>query len=251
MIKRIFILLLVFSFILHPLLFDNAFSARDFDGTNDNIQNLNGLSGIDVTTRTVFLWGNPDIVGVTHVMFQTASTFSGGNSADSIIPQSGDVWQYAYRWSSSSGFWNFGTVTADTWTSLGCDYNKSSTTNDPNCYENGTLQTETETSTPAGTAKGGVDSIRMGENVGGGGDFDGREAHFSFWDVALSTNEELALFHGVPPLVIRDQNLQFYYSLDGNNSPENEHVQQALGTVTGATKFAGNPPVMLVENYLS
>ena len=224
--------------------------ARDFDQTNDFVSNPNGVSNIDVSIRTVSVWLNPDDVGVTQTNNSTGSALSAGNSADNLSQESGNVWRYGYRWSNTSGQWDFGTVTANGWTCISVDYNRGSVNNDPNCFEDGILQTETEAAMPDGTAKTGVDSVRFGANVAGAQDFDGQIFGGSFWDVALSASEHLALFHGIPAFVIRNESLQYYYPLDGNNSPENEYVQQANGTLNGTIKATTNPPVELLENYL-
>jgi len=226
--------------------------ARDFDGSNDNVTNNNGVSNIDVAVRTIFCWTNIDSLSSQGgSTFYTGSEMTGGNSADSITFDDGsNLWQYTYRWSSTSGQWRIGTAVVDVWVSLGCDYDRGSVSNDPNIYRDGVLQSETENTTPAGSAKTGVDSIRFGENVGGGGDYNGQTAHGAIWDIALTASEELALFHGVPAFVVRNESLQMYFPLNGNESPEAEYMQQITGSVAGSAKAATSPNVELLENYL-
>jgi len=80
--------------------------------------------------------------------------------------------------------------------------------------------------------------------------FNGEISFAAVWDIALSNNEELILSHGVCPFVVRNEALRMYCPLDGNDSPEANYASTSTGTVTGTTKFAGNPPVELIENYL-
>lgn len=224
--------------------------ARDFNGTNESITNDNGISTIDVSVFTIFNWVNPDTVLANQQLNGTASAISSGNSAATISIRTSSVWQFDYRFSTTTGTWTFGTPTNGSWFAIGVDYDRGLTTNNPNSFENGTLVAESETATPNGTAKSGVDSFTCGENVGLGTDLNGQLAYCCFWDVVLSSNEESALANGVNPFAIRNSNLQYNYPFDGNNSPENEYVQQANGTLKGTTKFSGNPPVELIENYL-
>lgn len=237
---------------LIPLLlcFNPVFGALDFDGANDRVSNGNGVSNIDTASKTMLVWVNPTTYEINDNISTDGSALTSGNSAFSITMGASTQYRMDYRWSSATGSWLFGSVTTGSWESLSCDYDRSSDANDPNCYENGSLQSETESGTPSGTAKTGIDSISIGENVAGGGDVDAIISHVVIWDVELSSTEHLVLSRGVNPFVIQNDNLQVYYPLNGNNSPENEYAQSALGTVTGAIKATTNPPVELIENYL-
>ena len=224
--------------------------ARDFDGLNDDLVNDGCVANIDTDIRTIMFWGIPDDTGASEVWYSSGTAVGAGNFRSVISQRNTNVWRYLYNFDVTNGFWEFGTVTTGAWTMISVDYDRTATTNDPICYEDGVLQAETDAAIPADNANTGTDTIVLMATIAQTADVDGKLAHCAFWDAALSANEHAALAHGVNPFAIRSQSQQFYYPINGNDSPESEYVQQATLTVNNATKFAGNPPVELLENYL-
>ncbi len=92
---------------------------------------------------------------------------------------------------------------------------------------------------------------RIGDSTPGNF-MDGELAHGCIWDVTLSQNELDILQRGVNPFIVDNDNLVFYCPVEGNNSPEPDLIAQALKMTVGGTplKFAGDPPVELLENFL-
>ena len=70
----------------------------------------------------------------------------------------------------------------------------------------------------------------------------------------MSADKVSAINNGANPFAFSSGvggNLAFYAPVNGNKSPEDNYAGQTTdGDLTGTTKFAGNPPVDLLENYL-
>lgn len=215
--------------------------ARTTSGTNENLRNNNGISNIDVNAFTMFgkVWVDS---GATGTVYMTASAISSGNSAANFNIKSGQIFRFNYRWSTTQGNWDdsAGGLSTGVWHAIAVAYDRSLTTNDPTVYIDGTKKTVgsglTEATTPAGTAKAGIDSVTMGENVGGGEDFAGRHAERAFWSRILSDDEMYALTAGDYSPDHFNNGLEAYWPIRGNSSPEPELVQGADLTLTGTSK---------------
>jgi len=96
------------------------------------------------------------------------------------------------------------------------------------------------------------EQMTMGERPDGSQDYEGDEAEVCVWAAELSTNEVLILSRGVNPFIVQNSNINGYWPLYGNDSPEPQYKGQTdTGTVTGATKSTGwHPPVEQLENFL-
>ena len=76
-------------------------------------------------------------------------------------------------------------------------------------------------------------------------------AFVSVWNVEIPITHLLAISHGVPAFIINNGSDVLHAPLYGVHSPEiDEAGGNNTGTLTNTTKFAGNPPVELLENYL-
>ena len=147
-----------------------------------------------------------------------------------------------YRWGTNDGKWSIGRPSLNTWSHHCVTYDYGSTSNDPNIYWDGSLQTETETSTPAGTL--GTDAaapIRIGNNAGGNRVWNGDLAEWAVWNAILTQEEATALSKGVCPLLIRPESLVFYAPVFGNQSPEPNLVHANSGTLTGTAASSRHP----------
>lgn len=81
--------------------------------------------------------------------------------------------------------------------------------------------------------------------------FDGKLGFMALWDVALSTDEILALAHGVNPFLIRNANLKANYPFYGNLDPEPDRSRNGFDiTLTSAPPKIASAPVESLENYL-
>lgn len=227
--------------------------ARDFDGTNDNIDKSSGAGVLDVAIRTIFSWINSGSATSVDTIYATGSALSAGNIADNYgVNQTGGAFWYQYGRSVTAGVWEGTTNVLDSaWHACGADYDRGSTGNDATLYVDGSDDSATETTPPDGTAKTGLAAYRFGENVGGGADYNGECSHLAHWNVALSATKQAALGRGVNPFVMENDNLLVYVPLHAaHGSTEPEYKNQLNGTVSGPVKAATNPPVVLLEHYL-
>jgi len=79
---------------------------------------------------------------------------------------------------------------------------------------------------------------------------DGDWAEVAAWSDWLSNAHLDALFHGVPPFVIRPDILLFHAPLHGNLEPEPEYKQTGNGTFTNTPIKANHPPIQLLSRYI-
>jgi hypothetical protein len=111
------------------------------------------------------------------------------------------------------------------------------TTTDRTVYRDGGNSTNNTTSVTVGT----VDTTNIGTRFDGasfGVYLNGQIAEPAVWNVALSAGEIAQLAKGVSPLMVRPEALVAYWPLYGNNSPEDDWINDFDLTVTGATKAA-------------
>ncbi len=198
----------------------------DFDGVNEWLENGNGLAaGADNTETSGFLvveWDALDGMPIT-----TASALSAGNSRMSIkadTPNATGDYRVAfdYRFTTAVGRWvtdddfSFGDRLYIAWS-----YDRTDTTTDPILWisTDGVTVTKytigsnlTENISPAGTATTGTDSIRIGANVAGSNDFDGRAGRMALWTDAHTDARAEALCLGASPLSY-STNLAHYWPL--------------------------------------
>lgn len=94
-------------------------------------------------------------------------------------------------------------------------------------------------------------AVVLGNDAADAWDLNGREFYMAFYNIELGANDLLALAHGVPPLIVRNEGLLGFWPLWGNQSPEPDYKGGAdTGTVTGATRSTPNPAAEHIENYL-
>ena len=212
--------------------------ARDFDGSTDGAEGPN----INPTNYTWIQWLRGDVVPET-VNHQTvlngisdnAWGFSWGHTADNFR-------QAAFHQNSSSAFFKAkltSILSALTW------YNIAGTFGGSNLrvYLAGTEEASdgvTSTKSPTGDL-----AIVKKSNS-----FNGKISYTAIWSVKLTSNQLLAIANGVNPFAIDPSNALRLFPVDGNQSPEPDYINQANVVLDGSTKFSGNPPVELLENYL-
>lgn len=106
--------------------------------------------------------------------------------------------------------------------------------------DGGNKVTDATSSTPTG-----LDATEFGTLNNGGSRsnyFNGLEAEWGVWNVALSDLEFMILAAGISPLLVRPDALVFYAPLMGAYSPEIDLIGHRDLTVTGATA-AVHPPI--------
>lgn len=214
--------------------------ARDFDGTNDRVDFGSDPSIDDWTTLSFAVWIAHD-VAANDALANKGSGLAGNNGwALEVSSASPGVLAFNRSWTTTRGNWTAGSIpTNGTRTHVAVVYDGSLTTNDPEIYVNGVLQTETETATPAGSlGTDGAATLRIGESAGGGTDFDGRHQNVNFANAlfdAAAVNR--AKWWGRPHGGINVYHPFFTTKL------ANEGSATANGTVTGTTVAAFPTPV--------
>lgn len=206
-------------------------------------------SGVVGADGTYFIWINHGGQGAVAVTIQQRDT-------DAFDGQSFITVEVSHK--ISENFYNtayqFGTAPVSTSLTNGniwvaCGYWKSSA--DGKLIVNGS-----EEGTQTGTNRNLVAAIRcsIGYNFRDTNQFfNGKVSHGVIWNTPLLSTSLGALSRGVNPFIIQNENLQHYSPLSGNFSPE-ENWGSSLDkpTLTNApAKFAGNPPVEHLSNYIS
>jgi len=117
-------------------------------------------------------------------------------------------------------------------------------------HDGGTRGTDTDTFT---NAYNNTIATTIGAREAGTDRFcDGKLAYATIWDIDLVANDDVILSRGVNPFLIKNSNIIYFVVVEGNDSPEPNYAEPSATATLTATplKFAGNPPVELLENYL-
>jgi len=172
--------------------------ARDFDGTNDNLINVNGFTGLtNATQLSSGGWYFRRTGAIAMSLMQDASQDGAGNGqliAMDLNGVGGSTYTLSTlaMWSTTIGQWR--TTNADGSLNVRfhycVTYDGGATTNDPLLYVDGTSVSVTETATPVGSlVTSGCDTLKMGERVNGGSDYDGQIQHYFQHTGILSDGE--------------------------------------------------------------
>jgi len=228
--------------------------ARDFDGTDDRLDAGDTAQNDDKTTMTAFIWGNIVSAGTSDKFYEQLNQSSPFNGTQfSISHLDATKWGIDIQddpnrcliyntttniitgsWHSHFGAWEGG--------------------NDVLLYYDDIVQSENPVvvTTPTNTAQP-ARNFAIGANNTGGDALNAKLAYLVLWDVNLTSNEAEILSRGVNPFIVRNSNITLFYPIHGNDDPESQYITQ-IDTATveggGAAKFAGNPPVEHLENYL-
>lgn len=227
---------------------------------NDHIDSANNaVTGIDVGSFSWSCWINLSSIPASSQDFQIithAALIASGNLRANLAvtqPSGTGVAVFSFyegfsgqafsKWTVQTGVANLAT---STWYQIGVDYD-SVAANDPVLVVNGTSRSITEITTPSGTRLTGADSLRIGEDLGGGTDYNGSLAECGFWNRRLSSGEwtNLGTDNGglgyYAPSKI-PSGLVYYIPLISDTT----ETQGATGTLTntGGT-FGTHPPNML------
>ena len=220
--------------------------SRDFDGSTDSALNDNDPAG--ALPITLLCWHNPDIIAAGEIMDITVSTSN--NRYITMTSQDHDTDSTQECSTSARNTQNRNILCAtsiplDTWHVLQGNF-VSSTSRE--AFVDGAADgTNTQTSTyPA------INRIAMGRLMRNSpaSAFDGRIGLCCEWSVDVDDTNTAAMGRGAQPFVIDDANLVFYAPLEGHDSPEVEYISRNNLTLSGTSKFAGNPPIEPLENFL-
>ena len=211
--------------------------ARNFDGTNDNVDFGADASINNYTAFSVVAWVDCQTPG-SNTDFWTSKnggTELGWQTSFQTFTNVCDIYRV---WSTTAGAWSF-PKPANGLHHMAITYDGSSTTNDPTATVDGVAQTITEVAAPVGTI--GDDSghaLRLGENATGGLDFQGRVGWYTYHNEILTAAEiNRARWWGRPK-----GGIKVYHPLV-TDKLANEGTATANGTATGSTMFAMVTPV--------
>lgn len=206
--------------------------ARDFDGTNDEINFGSDASIDDFATKTIAGWVRTDGASGSDVIL-AKSNFD--DWALSLVVLSGEAmpsWQEPFA--TSRGIWdvNVGSgFPSSGFAHVAVVYDRGSPSNDPTLYVNGVSVAFTETLTPVGAWEADAAlNLMAGEYSGGSGDLDGLIGHLVYHDALLDAAAiNRARFWGRP-----HGGMKVYHPL-WSTKLANEGTAVADGTVTGTT----------------
>lgn len=219
--------------------------ARDFNGVNQTLSNLNGVAGIDVVQRTIAMWVFLDAASAQMALFAPGIDLSAGNFREYVhvrIIASTARLGYYYSWTTSTATWHGNTVlSTDVWTHVLLTYDRGSTANDPQLFVDGVGQSITEVVSPSGSVNTGQDSVRVGSTMPATAEFfNGKLAEIGHWNRILTAGEIAALGKGYSPSIL-PRGLVAYWPLMGVHSPEMERRQGANLTLNNTPAAFAHP----------
>ena len=212
--------------------------ARSFDGVDDDISFGSDASIDDFTQKSILLWTSPLDAGKAAETFDVVIKSNGvligptGWQLRRVIgPGNTGRAEFTQDFSVVDGTW----VTAvDTWppstpTHVAVTYDNSATSNDPNIYLNGTLQAETESSMPNGSA--GADAAQnLVLGLVGNTPYDGEMQNFLYDNTILTAAQiNRHRWHGRIGGPVKVMHQMYTDKLT------NEGSATANGTATGTT----------------
>lgn len=169
---------------------------RDFDGTDDNLLSAdNVFTGMNVDQRSVAFWIYRDSTPAASQCIAVEATANGaGNGRMFYYSSSPTVAGHRARlfakWT-TDGSWFTPDIALSEWHHVAITYDRGATTNDPVMYVDGVSVTVTETLAPTGTVQGAQDTLKLGENPGGGEDMDAAVAYLTMEFGTIWTSAEV------------------------------------------------------------
>lgn len=222
--------------------------AIDFNGSSTYLAlPANGVPGIDVVRRTIAGWFLADAVGDNLIIYVGATALGAGAFMESITIEEVNVGTFRFDWKylwSATATWRTPTdLSTAVWYHIAVRYDRSSTANDPEMFVDGVLVAESEIGAPSGSAVTGIDSVRMGANAPGTGNFiNGKVAGWGHWAEFLSDSEIYHLAMGENPANVRPERLRMDMHLP--DVAGRRERAQGLTISTGGTPVANflDPP---------
>lgn len=213
--------------------------ARNFDGTDDNVDFGSDASIDAFTAFTVLAWVDCQTPAA-NSDFWCTKNFTGGVNAgwNNSFNTFSNVCDFYRSWTTTDGTWTF-PKPANGVHHMAITYDGAATTNNPAATVDGTSQTVTTAITPAGTlVSDAANPLRLGENANGGQDFQGKVGWFVYHDAILTAAEiNRHRWWGRP-----FGGLKVYHPLI-TSKLANEGSATADGTATGSTMTSMVTPV--------
>ena len=167
--------------------------ARTFDGVNDNLLSAdNAIPSADVDQKSFGLWvyRTTQPTG-SELLFGLLTADGAGNGRTSMLHEVPAVSGYQVRLfadGTNDGLWDSPDISINARHHIAITYDRSSTTNNPTIYVDGTSVAVTEVATPVALQTG-DDTLKLGEAGAGTLDFAGTLAHAAveagqLWDAA-------------------------------------------------------------------
>lgn len=223
--------------------------AREFDGTNDNVDfgDINPFTSTDISFSMWVYLDNFD-----SDMILIAKMNRGSNSLRSFnlrVRGTNESLQFFTHDGTNQNFHesNNNTISSGVWTHVVCTYDDSADSCD--FYVDGSLLGKQKTSTLP-EIQDTTTSITFGmtEDTGSVDDLDGRLAEAGIWLREITTGEINSLADGYAPNFFMN-NLLFYSPLSGRYASEIDLIGGNTGSITGATYV--EHPRIIYPNYQS
>lgn len=171
--------------------------ARDFDGTNDNLLSAdNAMTGMNVASKTICFWEVRDTDSPSPDAVIAGLPSNGGTRTWAVVnfapAVAGYKMQFSQDWTTTDGTWRTtNDTTLNTRHFHAVTYNRGGAApgNDPIFYVDGAVDASSEIGTPAGSVVTGDDTLKVGENSGGGDDLDGTLQHIAIYPSILSAGD--------------------------------------------------------------
>ena len=181
-----------------------------FDGVSDTLKSVeNGVSGLNVDQYSLVSVVSVASISNRDVLWGTGSAYGSGAHNFQFLtePPVSAGWRprCLARFSGNNGRWDADDDLAfDTLYCWGITHDGTSASNDPIFYIDGSAVAVTNTNPPTGTITTTSDTVRFGENMNNGQDFDGTVAEAAFYDRILTASEMMALAKaGTPANIMR------------------------------------------------
>jgi hypothetical protein len=162
--------------------------ARDFDGTGDNID-FGSDGSIDAfTQKTVAFWLDIDVLGNSDTMANKEASDVGWG----YIMRSNGRSRYSHSWSTEQfAEWESSVALLSTGLHhVVATYDGASTSNVPDIYIDGTAATVSVLTAATGTLDSdAAATLRIGETIGGFGDYDGRQGFLTYGSTKWSASD--------------------------------------------------------------
>jgi hypothetical protein len=127
-----------------------------------------------VDTHSFAFWVYVDATPVANQAVFTECTANGAGTGRLFVyvvapTTAGFQVRVLAKWT-TDGRWDSSDISLNEWHHIAITYDRGATTNDPVMYVDGTSVTVTEELTPTTTVQSGQDTVKLGENPGGGED---------------------------------------------------------------------------------
>lgn len=243
------------SFLLALLLAVPGWSARDFDGVDDNL-NCGSAANLDDLKAggavTIAAWVRPDTTG----------EGGSGSIVTKRILADTDGWRFTINSLRGIRFIHLGatnldrvgnddTLTLGVWQHALMTWDGSVTAANVKLYVNGTEVAYKTTINGVTLDSDAAADLQIGNNMAGTNTWDGRLAEAGIWSVILTANEIASLAKGASPATIRTASVRpLYAPVWGVASPEPDVSGDATNnncTVTGAVLANHSPTGPVVQ----